>query len=94
VTKVTASGTGETVRRNAAGEIPAQLPLNVRRHCDAIRIALARLAQPGRQVPTAGRQRLIAHFYGHDDNLQALLPYLKQEVLETRNLLLSRLVKR
>jgi hypothetical protein len=114
-----------------------------------------------RQVPTAGRQRLIAHFYGHNDYLQTLLaehgnylrsaasylcsahigeehlqhstfgepllayvqlyteyfrtycdavlvpaddeasehletllPYLKQEVLETRNLLLSRLVKR
>ena len=114
-----------------------------------------------RQVPTAGRQRLIAHFYGHNDYLQtllaehgnylrsaasylctahigaehlrvptfgepllgyqqlyteyfrtycdsvlapkddetadqleALLPYLKQEVLETRNLLLTRIVRR
>jgi hypothetical protein len=112
-------------------------------------------------VPTSGRQRLIGHFYGHNDylqtllaehgkylrsaasflctshigdaylqhavfgdplrayvslyneyfrtycdsvlapagdeaseNLQALLPYLKQEVLETRNLLLARPLKR
>jgi hypothetical protein len=114
-----------------------------------------------RQVPTPGRQKLIAHFYGHNDYLQtllvehgnylrsaasylctahigaehlehptfgepllgylqlyteyfrtycdsvlspggdepaeqleALLPYLKQEVLETRNMLLTRLVRR
>ena len=114
-----------------------------------------------RQVPTAGRQRLISHFYGHNDyvqtllaehgkylrsaasylctahigaehlqhagfgepllayaqlyteyfrtycdavlvpaddesaqNMQALLPYLKQEVLETRNLLLGRPLRR
>ncbi len=113
------------------------------------------------QVPTSGRQRLISHFYGHNDyvqtllaehgkylrsaasfhctshigadylqhavfgdplrayvqlyneyfrtycdsvlappgdeaceNLQALLPYLKQEILETRNLLLARPLKR